>query len=125
MVQADELGLKSQRLAKAKDFATVRSEGRSWSDRMLVLVACPNDLQVTRVGYSVGRRIGKSVVRNKVKRRLKEIIRLVSFNGGWDLVVIARTDAASADYCRLSRSMEGLLRRAGLLHTGDGASSAY
>ncbi len=106
---------KEQRLRKAKDFAAVRREGRSWSDRLLVLVARPNDLDVTRFGISVGKRVGKAVVRNKVKRRLREAARLTKVRNGWDLVLIARKDASSADYHRLDRSMRALLKRARVL----------
>ena len=87
------------------------------SDRFLVLVARPNDLGVTRVGYSVGRRIGKAVVRNKAKRRLREAVRLTPVQDGWDLVFIARKEASLADFHRLSRSVTGLCRRAGILVT--------
>ena len=106
---------KDQRLRKTKDFEAVRREGRSWPDRLLVLAARRNDLEVSRFGFSVGRRVGKAVVRNKVKRRLKEAVLHIQVQQGWDIVLIARRDASSADFHRLKRSVMGLLSRAGVL----------
>ncbi len=111
---------KDQRLRKAADFAAIRREGKSWADRLLVLVARPNNLDVTRFGFSVGRRVGKAVARNKVKRRLREAARLTPVRNGWDVVFIARQEASSADFQRLNRSVESLLRRAGLLENETG-----
>ena len=104
-----------QRLSKAVDFAAVRRDGRSWADRLVVLIACPNRLEVSRAGFAVGKRIGKAVVRNKIKRRLREAARLSGVGGGWDLVLIARKDASSADFHSLNRSVTSLSRRAGIL----------
>ena len=104
-----------RRLTKAKDFAATRRGGRAWSDGLLVLVARPNSLDVTRIGYSVGKRVGNAVVRNKAKRRLREAVRLATVRDGWDIVLIARKDASSADYHRLSRSVTALIRRAGIM----------
>ena len=103
-----------QRLTKSKDFAATRRGGRAWSDGLLVLVARPNNLDVTRVGYSVGKRVGNAVVRNKAKRRLREAVRSAPVRDGWDIVLIARKDASSADYQRLRRSVTALIRRAGV-----------
>jgi ribonuclease P protein component len=107
--------LRDQRLTRAKDFALARRQGKSWSDRLLVLVARPNALDTTRYGFSVGRRVGKAVVRNRVKRRLREVVRPANVRQGWDLVVIARQGASTADYSELERSMKSLLGRARLL----------
>lgn len=115
---------KEQRLTKSRDFDLVRKEGRSWADRYLVLVARPNDMGVSRFGFAVGKRIGKAVVRNKTKRRLRESARLTPVKAGWDLVVIARKDASSADFHQLRHSMTSLLRRAGVLATDHDASSS-
>ncbi len=104
-----------QRLTRPQDFATVRREGKSWSNRLLVLVARGNSGDVSRFGFSVGRRVGKAVVRNKVKRRLREAARLNRVQAGWDLIIIARKDASSADFHGLTGSMTNLLGRAGVL----------
>lgn len=82
---------------------------------MLVLIAGPNDLDRSRFGFAVGRRVGNAVVRNKLRRRLREIARRARVRTGWDLVLIARRNAASADSRDLSRSMAALLNRAGIL----------
>ena len=109
---------KQHRLRKSKDFAAVRREGKSWADRRLVLVARRTGGEHCRFGFSVSKRVGNAVVRNRVKRKLKEAARvelLTRVEPGWDFVVIARKDAADADYHRLNRSLQRLFRRAKLL----------
>ncbi len=106
---------KDQRLTKTTDFAAARRDGKSWSDNLLVLMARRNNLDVARFGFSVGRRVGKAVVRNAVRRRVREAARLAPVRNGWDLVFVARRDAASADFHQLRRSLTDLLRRSGML----------
>ncbi len=103
---------KEHRLTSSKDFAAVRSRGRSWSDRMLVLGARRNSLNVSRVGFSVGKRNGNAVVRNRLKRRLREAVRRIPLRDGFDIVLVARRGAASADFDGLCRSLEQLSERA-------------
>ena len=111
---------KRHRLRKSRDFEAARRDGKSWADRRLVLVARHTGAQRTRFGFSVSKRVGNAVVRNRIKRRLKEAARaelLPQLESGWDFVVIARKYAARADYHRLNRSMLRLFRRAKLLDT--------
>lgn len=107
------------RLTERKQFSFVQREGRGWSDRLLVLKAVPNGLEHSRFGFSVGRRVGTAVVRNRVKRRLRAVVSHAPVVKGWDIVFIARDAAASADYQELREAGFALLSRAHLLAEGD------
>ena len=104
-------------LTKPQQYAQVQAMGRSWSCVLLVMRAMPNDLDRSRLGFSVSKRVGKAVVRNKVKRRLREILRPVSLRPGRDIVFIARPAAAAADFAALRGSALELLSRAHLIET--------
>ena len=104
------------RLRESAAFGRARQRGRSWSSALLALSAAPNDLEVTRCGFVVSRRIGNAVVRNRVRRRLREIVRrlLGTLPQGWDLVFAARPAAAAAAYAELEGTVRELLTRAKL-----------
>ena len=106
---------KTRRLTKTDDFLAVRRMGRSYSDRLLVLLALRNAVHNTRVGLSVSRRVGNAVQRNRIKRILREVFRDSALIQGWDLVIIARHDATKVDFIRLNASATILLKRAGVL----------
>ena len=120
---------KPARLRKALDFQRVRQQGRSVGTSLLTLGWTANDLALCRCGYVVGKRVGKSaVVRNRVKRRLREILRLQIKAGqvtpGYDLVLIARAGAAQATYQQLAADVTHLLRRARLWRAAAPEESA-
>lgn len=83
----------------------------------LVLYARKNRLGINRVGITVSKKLGGAVVRNRVRRRLREIYRLhePDFRPGWDIVVVARSRAVNAGFPELSRAYLSLAERAGLL----------
>jgi ribonuclease P protein component len=95
-------------------FSLVYAEGKSWSGKEIVVRALPNKLISSRFGFVVSRRVGKAVVRNHVKRLLREIVRQTPVKQGWDIVFIARVPAAAANFEILGKSVKGLLARAGL-----------
>jgi len=104
-----------QYLTKTEQYALVYNKGGSWVSKLVVVKALPNGLTLSRYGFSVSRRVGKAVVRNRVKRLLREILRLTPLLPGWDIIFIARPLAASADYTNLEKSVKDLLRRARVL----------
>jgi ribonuclease P protein component len=113
-----------QYLTRNTQFQFIYNNGRSWAGREVVVRAAPNGLDTTRYGFTVSRRVGKAVVRNRVKRRLREILRRAALRTGWDIVVIARSPAAQAEYHNLKKSVEELLIKAGLSvgeHEGVGS----
>jgi ribonuclease P protein component len=105
------------RVRENKRFQEIRRQGRSYSNELLVLSLLPNDLPYSRFGFSVSSRIGNAVDRNRIKRRLREAMRLRmdSVKPGWDLVFIARNPIRSADYQEMDTACARLLRRAHLL----------
>ena len=106
-------------ITKPREYALVYEQGKSWACELVVMRALPNGLPISRYGISVSKRIGKAVVRNRVKRRLREILRVLPLKPGWDIVLIARPAAASADYPGLKRATEGLLTRAHIVETAS------
>ena len=111
---------RERRLRKSDDFALARRLGRSRADRRLVLICRANGTGTTRFGFSVSKRLGNAVVRNRIKRRLKSAAKDAPAQEGWDLVVIARQGARTADYWALKRSLDRLLRRSGVLESNVG-----
>lgn len=105
------------RVQRNDRFQEIRSKGKSLSSDLLVLCALPNGLPYSRFGFSVSSRIGGAVERNRIKRRLREIMRLraAEIKPGWDIVVIARRPIRSARYGTLDATCARLLGRAHLL----------
>ena len=87
------------------------------ADGYLVLYARKNRTESNRVGITVGKKLGKAYVRNRVRRRIREVYRLNEerFLPGWDIVVVARSRAVDAEFSRLTKSYLTLAKKAGIL----------
>ena len=83
----------------------------------LVLYARPNRTGGNRVGLTVSKKLGCAVVRNRVRRRLREVYRLNEdrFLPGWDIVVVARSRCISTDFEKLTQAYLSLAEKAGIL----------
>ena len=112
------------RLTSTKQFSQIHREGLSIANRFLVVRVLSNGLDHSRFGFLVSKRIGNAVVRNRVKRRLRELVRLTPVKPGWDVVFIARRDINRANFQELKQATENLLRRTRLVADEESALSA-
>ena len=87
----------------------------------LVLYARKNRTGANRVGITVSKKLGKAHIRNRVRRRLREVYRLneEKFQPGWDIVVVARSKAIDAPFDQLVRGYLALAKKAGILRIED------
>lgn len=106
---------RDKRLRKTSEFYKVRQRGNSLSDRLLVMSVMQNQLDVTRFGFSIGKRVGNSVLRNKVKRRLRDIVHHTSICKGWDVVVTVRSGSSDPNFKKLNGSFNYLSNRLNIL----------
>ena len=104
-----------QRLTGSKRFSQIHIGGSSAANRLLVIRYLANGSICSRFGFLVSKRIGNAAVRNKVKRRLREAVRLNPVKSGWDAIFIVRRGAGSAKYQDLKDAIDNLLQRANLV----------
>ncbi len=109
---------KKYRLQKDKDFDLVFKKGRNLGSEFLFLKLRKNDLEISRFGFILSKKISKNAtVRNKIKRRLREIIReeLSNIKSGFDIVIVAKPTIVQKDYSEIRGVVGRLLRKAELL----------
>ena len=104
-----------QRLTGSKRFSQIHIEGSSAANKLLVIRYLANGSEFSRFAFLVNKRIGNATKRNRVKRRLREAVRMSSVKNGWDALFIVRRGAGSADYQDLKDATENLLHRANLV----------
>ena len=104
----------SESLKKNMDFQNVYKNGKSYANKYLVMYVLENDLKKNRIGISVSKKVGNSVIRHRVTRLIRESYRLQEdvFNSGLDIVVIARGSARGVGF----REIESALLHLGGLH---------
>jgi len=98
-------------LRSREDFARISEKGRSGADRLMVVRFVPNGRDYDRFGISTGRRLGGAVQRNRLRRRLREVLRRVPNDSGhgWDVLIVVRPAAVDASFDELRTSLERLL----------------
>lgn len=108
--------MKEERLRKNPEFRLVYRRGKSFSTAILVLYIFKNNKGINRIGISVSKKVGKSVVRSKVKRLIGESARLnkQDLKQGYDLVFVARSISCDKSYKEIENSVKYLFRKSGL-----------
>lgn len=111
----------SESLKKTQQFRTVYEKGISRANRYLVIYKLENGLNRNRIGISVSKKVGNSVVRHHLARLIRENYRLSeeSYKKGYDMVVVARVAAKHADYHKVGKSLGYLSRQLELLKESD------
>ena len=97
----------SQSLKKNRDFQNVYKKGTSFANSYLVMYILENGLQENRIGISVSKKVGNSVVRHHLTRLIREIYRLNEhhFKKGLDIIFIVRVNAKKIDYHTLEKAL--------------------
>ena len=92
-----------------------RTQGQA--NGLLVLYARRNRQDSNRVGITVSKKLGKAHIRNRIRRRIREVYRLNEelFQPGWDIVVVARVKTLDADFAKLTKAYLQLAEKAGIL----------
>ena len=114
----------SESLKKNRDFQIVYKNGKSYANKYLVMYILSNNLEGNRLGISVSKKVGNSVVRHRITRLIRESYRLQEdkFSSGLDIVVIARAGAKGIEYNKI----ESALLHLGKLHNIiDGQMEKY
>jgi ribonuclease P protein component len=98
-------------LRSREDFVRVSTHGHSRADRLMVARFVPNGRDHDRFGISTGRRLGGAVARNRVRRRLREVLRRSpnQTGHGWDILLVVRPAAVTATFDELGSALERLL----------------
>lgn len=104
-------------MKRNKTFRYVYRKGRSVPSGMLVMIYNKSRTGMVKVGFSVSKRMGNSVTRNRIKRRLREAFRplIPDITPGYDIIFIARDAVKEAEFGRISATMQSMLTRAGLM----------
>lgn len=115
--------MKHEKIRKNNEFRNVYRRGKSFSNYLLVLYINKNRYNIldnkkySRVGISVSKKVGKSVIRSRVKRLISEAFRLNKdkFGEGYDFVFVARTASKDKSYADMEKAMLSLFKKAGLI----------
>jgi ribonuclease P protein component len=114
-----------RRLRLQRDFQALREQGVSRAHPLLVFRTAPNKLGYSRFGFAISRRIARrAVVRNRLRRRLQDLMRRAPVQGGWDMLLIARTSAPTATFDELQQALANVMERAKVLAPVGGSEGS-
>ena len=108
---------RNQRLRQSAEFGRVRARGLRFSDRYLILTLAASPSGRTRFGLSVVKRVGNAVTRNRIKRRLREVLTRLAIQNGWDIVISVRPHSSRATFHDLFGSLTFLAYKAGIIES--------
>ena len=113
--------LKPNVLRNKKDFSSIYKRGKSIGDRCVVLFYKKNGLPYSRKAFLASKKVGKSVVRNRARRLMKESYRSLEeqIPAGYDMIFIARTTICDLKCADVKKSIEAALKRSGILPTSQ------
>ena len=105
------------RLKKNEDFRRIYKKKRSMANKLLIIYILENKYEYNRIGFTVSKKVGKSVIRNRVKRILRESYRLneEKILQGYDIIIVARNTASKASYKEIESAMLHLFRKMKLM----------
>ncbi|MBP3610088.1 MAG: ribonuclease P protein component [Lachnospiraceae bacterium] len=106
----------AESIKKNDEFKTVYQNGKSYANKYLVMYILKNDMEKNRLGISVSKKVGNSVVRHRIARLLRESFRLNDgkFHSGWDIVVVARMNAKGKNYADIESAFLHLCKLHGI-----------
>lgn len=112
---------KKLRLKSNRDFRMTYDKGKSFANKYLVIFFRKNGFDNNRIGVAVTKKLGNSVVRNKIRRRIRESYRLNNYKlkQGYDIIFLSRVGAKEVGYKELDSAVLHLLKLAGLLKKGE------
>ena len=100
-----------RKLSKTSEFKKVFSEGRRIEGKNLIIFILKNDYNFNRPGIIIKKETGKAVVRNKIKRWLREVFRLINkkLSPGYDIIMLAKNNIRESGYFEIYHDLESLL----------------
>lgn len=102
----------SESLKDNEDFKEIYRTAKSYANKYLVMYVKRNDFSYNRIGISVSKKVGNSVVRHRITRLIRESYRLNedSILSGFDIIVVARAGAKGREFCEIESAMLHLIK---------------
>lgn len=104
-----------RRIKSRREFSEIYTHGKNYTSQLIVLKHLANGKDYSRAAFSVGKRLGKAAARNRARRLMRESLRSLEVKPGWDLLFLSRLPIMKADFPSVKKSMEEVMKRAGIL----------